>query len=307
MSWSPSNLYNLYNRSYSFKLLETTFNKTSKTLFQQRFLAKKLVRAYHGDYIQENIFRKWFLPQQLPIINSSKSTNKSGLAKWSKKLAAPDTTTPTPVTSLMFTELERRIDHLVFRCCLASSIYEARRFVIQGHVKLNGYRHIDPNTRLDPGDLVEVNPLIVSTLQKPQEKPIEKTEESAEEVQSEKPEEVPEVSEVSEVSAEQNQSQKSQHPLPFNLPSYAAPHLFIPAYIEPSFQTCSFIYLRHPTARPGYSEIPSPYSADGDVMKLAWEWYVSRQIRARNLGSGPWGGPRRPSGTKRGKGEERRG
>lgn len=291
MSWKDSNLYNLYNISYGFKSLDTKFNKTSSTLFQQRFKAKKLVRAYHGDYLQENLFRKWYIPQQLPIIN--KSANKQdGLSKWNKQSNKPSESTP--VTSLMFIELERRLDHLLFRSCMASSIYQARSFITQGHVKLNGYRHNDPNTRLDPGDLVSCNPRVVATLQRQQ----------GEEQPHEQPHEQPQ-----EESQEQAQEhiQESTHPLSFNLPLYASPHIFIPPYIEPSFQTCSFVYLRHPTARPGYSEIPSPYAADGDVMKLAWEWYVGRQIRARNLGSGPWGGPRRPSGTKRGKGEERRG
>ncbi len=69
---------------------------------------------------------------------------------------------------------------------------------------------------------------------------------------------------------------------PFNLPPFAAPWLFIPAYIEVSFATCSAIYVRHPTARPNYSEIPSPYDADGDLMRLAWEWYVKRRPRIRS-------------------------
>lgn len=61
--------------------------------------------------------------------------------------------------------------------------------------------------------------------------------------------------------------------LPFHLPDYAAPFLFIPPYLEPSFQTCSVVYLRHPTAGPGRSEVPTPYEADGEVMRLAWEYY----------------------------------
>lgn len=69
---------------------------------------------------------------------------------------------------------------------------------------------------------------------------------------------------------------------PFYLPHYAAPWLFIPAYIEPSFKTCSAIYVRHPTARPGYSEIPTPYDADGEVVRFAWEWYVKRRPRVRS-------------------------
>jgi hypothetical protein len=69
---------------------------------------------------------------------------------------------------------------------------------------------------------------------------------------------------------------------PFHLPPYASPHIFIPAYIEPSFSTCSAIYVRHPTARPGYSEIPTPFDADGEVVRLAWEWYAKRRPRMRS-------------------------
>lgn len=68
---------------------------------------------------------------------------------------------------------------------------------------------------------------------------------------------------------------------PFYLPLYASPWLFIPAYIEPCFTTCSAIYVRHPTARPGYSEIPTPYDADGEVVRFAWEWYMQRNTRVR--------------------------
>lgn len=68
----------------------------------------------------------------------------------------------------------------------------------------------------------------------------------------------------------------------FRLPDYATPFLFIPAYLEVSFPTCSAIYLRHPTARPGYSEIPTPYDADGEVVRLAWEWYAKVRPRMRS-------------------------
>jgi hypothetical protein len=68
----------------------------------------------------------------------------------------------------------------------------------------------------------------------------------------------------------------------FRLPSYASPFIFIPAYLEVSFSTCSAIYLRHPTARPGYSEIPTPYDADGELVRLAWEWYARVRPRLRS-------------------------
>lgn len=69
---------------------------------------------------------------------------------------------------------------------------------------------------------------------------------------------------------------------PFYLPQYASPWLHIPAYIEVSFKTCSAVYVRHPTARPGYSEIPTPYDADGALMRFAWEWYMQRRPRMRS-------------------------
>ena len=69
---------------------------------------------------------------------------------------------------------------------------------------------------------------------------------------------------------------------PFHLPPYASPFIFIPAYLEPSFATCSVVYLRHPTARPGYSEIPTPWDADGEVVRLTWEWYSKRRMRIRS-------------------------
>jgi hypothetical protein len=75
---------------------------------------------------------------------------------------------------------------------------------------------------------------------------------------------------------------RNRHLTPFNLPPYASPHIFIPAYIEPSFATCSAIFVRHPTARPGYSEIPTPYDADGEIVRLAWEWYAKVRSRIRS-------------------------
>jgi ribosomal protein S4 len=45
-----------------------------------------------------------------------------------------------PVASLMFVEVERRMDVFIFRCCFAHSVYEARRLVVHGHVLLNGKR-----------------------------------------------------------------------------------------------------------------------------------------------------------------------
>jgi ribosomal protein S4 len=39
---------------------------------------------------------------------------------------------------MLFSEVERRLDVLVFRACFASSVWQARGYVVHGHVKLNG-------------------------------------------------------------------------------------------------------------------------------------------------------------------------
>lgn len=136
----------------------------------------------------------------------------------------------------------------------------------------------DPNRKLQPGDLISVDPTAVVTLQRPRETAATASASSSDAAE-------PATSETAAITAESASESESSapppspsspsasagaRPLPFHLPDYAAPFLFIPSYIEPSFQTCSAVYLRHPTARPGVSEIPSPYEADGEVMRLAW-------------------------------------
>lgn len=39
---------------------------------------------------------------------------------------------------MMFAEVERRIDVAIFRACFATSVWQARRFVRQRAVKVNG-------------------------------------------------------------------------------------------------------------------------------------------------------------------------
>lgn len=43
-----------------------------------------------------------------------------------------------PLASLMWREVEARLDVLLFRACFTHSAYDARRMITQGHVKLNG-------------------------------------------------------------------------------------------------------------------------------------------------------------------------
>ncbi|OBZ77452.1 37S ribosomal protein S4-like protein [Grifola frondosa] len=324
MSWHPRNLFNLWQRSIGPKKDESDWKDTSDTLFQQRWKSKALVRAYHGDFINEKIFKRWYLPSTLPDVRSDSpkaAAPSIGLNRWAlkdkvadreqKRLEAEQTKGLAPVGSMMFMEVERRVDVFIFRACFAHSVYEARRMVIHGDVLLNGRKHTNPNTRLAPGDMISVDPKAIRFLQA---SAAPKEEEEVKEVKEEtKPEEVAasEAEETSETDLESNSeeslpeqnvdsslqekpnAQETPRPAkqkrsdkygltPFYLPPYASPFIFIPAYIEPSFATCSAIYLRHPTARPGYSEIPTPFDADGDIVRLAWEWYGKRRTHMRS-------------------------
>ena len=50
---------------------------------------------------------------------------------------------------------------------------------------------------------------------------------------------------------------------------------FIPRYLEVNQKICSAVYLRHPVARPGLAEVPTPFH--GETMALAFNWYLRRR------------------------------
>lgn len=51
--------------------------------------------------------------------------------------------------------------------------------------------------------------------------------------------------------------------------------VFVPRYLEVHHRICSAVYLRHPVARPGYAEVPTPYG--DEVNGLAFNWYLRRR------------------------------
>lgn len=141
-SWKAVNLWSIWNRSLGPGAASVKFTKSSRTLFQQRWAAKRFIRAYHGDWIAEKRFQRWFLPRGLPNTRPSANTQSalSPLQDYTgrKQLTQRTTSIPTPVTSLMLVEVERRIDVFIFRCCFATSAWQARQLVVHGKVKLNG-------------------------------------------------------------------------------------------------------------------------------------------------------------------------
>ena len=50
---------------------------------------------------------------------------------------------------------------------------------------------------------------------------------------------------------------------------------FIPRYLEVNQNVCSAVYLRHPVARPGLAEVPTPFH--GETLGLAFNWYLRRR------------------------------
>ncbi len=52
--------------------------------------------------------------------------------------------------------LERRLDSIVYRMNLASSIFAARQLVTHGHIRVNGKKLNVPSARLKEGDIIEL-------------------------------------------------------------------------------------------------------------------------------------------------------
>ena len=89
------------------------------------------MRGYHGDFINEKIFKRWYLPETLPDVRPpSSATASSAVAdamwatkdtvaqRWQKQLEDERRKGLAPVGSLMMAEIERRIDVVIFRACL---------------------------------------------------------------------------------------------------------------------------------------------------------------------------------------------
>ncbi|KAJ3252477.1 mitochondrial 37S ribosomal protein nam9 [Boothiomyces macroporosus] len=141
MSWNKNNLSNLINNQKPMDL-------SRKSVYQQKWEAKKHLRAYHVPNITERQFMDRHFKTNLPYKLYTKK----------EKDELPH------IESIMFCELERRVDVTVFRSHFAKSIFQARRLVSTGKVKVNGEICKFPARRLEDGDMITVNPKSVPTL-----------------------------------------------------------------------------------------------------------------------------------------------
>ena len=55
---------------------------------------------------------------------------------------------------------------------------------------------------------------------------------------------------------------------------YMSAFAFIPRYLEVNQNVCAAVYLRHPVARPGLAEVPTPFNLEAS--QLAFNWYLRR-------------------------------
>jgi len=256
--------------------------------------------------MQEKRLKRRFLPESLPSELALRPHNLKATFATGRTMPGESATTPTervPLTSLMWSKVEQRLDVLVFRACFAPSVYAARHLVISGKVKLNGVKHSDPNTLLEPGSMFSVEPMAIEMLHNPNPVSLPYTTSPADGTPSSESSSNRKTSERAirrrdrrrltkasrEAARKALKEAASRGPLSFTLPPFAAPSIFIPAYLEVSFASCSAVYVRHPSARPGVSEIPTPYDADGEVMAYTWEWYLrnnrrlSRRLKPGNV------------------------
>lgn len=136
-SWNKYNLFNLYKKSrISFQ---------SKNFYQQKWTAKQETRAYHGEHLTESRFKTNF------------SQKLESVAQLDASLRG-ETSARTPVLLQTYAVLEKRLDFALFRAMFASSVRQARQFILHGNVFVNDIKITQPGYQLKPGDVFHCSP-----------------------------------------------------------------------------------------------------------------------------------------------------
>lgn len=144
-------------------------NVVSRTYFQQKWTAKAATRAYHGEHIREKKWKRVF-SRNLPAVVSMDhrylarndgSEQAAGRGMGADVPAAPRVPDRTPYMQMAYFPLERRLDTAIFRALFASSVRQARQFVVHGLVRVNGKKMPYPGYQLNPGDMFQVEPASV--------------------------------------------------------------------------------------------------------------------------------------------------
>ncbi|KAI5954310.1 hypothetical protein KGF54_002085 [Candida jiufengensis] len=139
MSMNRLNLFNLYRKQ--------PINYLGKTLYQQKWAAKSETRSYHGEHLKEKRFKKVLFEPELKTFSQLDASLKGG-----QDIA------PTPITLQTYATLEKRLEFALFRSMFASSVRQARQFILGGYVKVNGVTIKHPSFPLKSGDVFSVDP-----------------------------------------------------------------------------------------------------------------------------------------------------
>lgn len=139
------NKYNLYNLS------RIRLNRVEEgTFYQQKWKAKSISRAYHGEQVREKQWERMFRPRANSVIpmdpyylaehDGSELAEGRGSGK-DVPLVLDNIKFKTkhiPHMSMVYAPTERRLDVAIWRALFASSARQARQFVTHGKVKVNG-------------------------------------------------------------------------------------------------------------------------------------------------------------------------
>lgn len=207
-------------------------------MYQQKWEAKKETRAYHGDHISERQLSRIWSPKVVGVIPDN-----------------PRDPRRLPLASQTFACIEQRLDTVLFRAMLASSVRQAKQVVVHGKVKVNGAQERRPGRLLKPGDLFEVAPAaVIMNVSSPSSHP--RSGNKSTEAESEQETTTEPVETKSQSSIWVAMGEQDFVPKPF-MSAFA----FIPDYLEVDHESCAGVYLREPVARAGSTEVPSPFPA----------------------------------------------
>jgi len=144
-------------------------NVVTRTYFQQKWTAKASTRAYHGEHIREKKWKRLFsrnLPAVVPmdhryLARHDGAEQAAGRGMGADSLEEHAWPQRTPYMQMTYFPLERRLDTAIFRALFASSVRQARQFVVHGLVRVNGKKMHYPGYALNPGDMFQVDPASV--------------------------------------------------------------------------------------------------------------------------------------------------
>ncbi|TGZ84398.1 alpha-L RNA-binding motif-containing protein [Ascodesmis nigricans] len=159
-NWQPLSLYNL---------TRVPRVNRSRTIYQQKFTAKKLTRKYHGEKLTTQQWKNLFKHSLASVVpmTTGQLAESDGSQYGAGRGSGANGRVPgkererelqeTPYMLQTYAPLERRLDMAVFRAMFASSAIQARQFVVHGFVEVNGQKMKYPQYLLNPGDMFSVS------------------------------------------------------------------------------------------------------------------------------------------------------